>query len=124
MVGGFVIVIHDVLVQQLDVEDILIIRRVEAVVQSDECGVVDAVAAEVAKRILIHTQTAVVLHLHAQILYRRVTPEIKTPRDLRVRHERGVVRVVGVDRVVKVNERECVTPRVGVEQLQRRGHTL
>ena len=77
-------VIDDVLVQQLEVKNVLVIRSMQAVVESDECGMVDAVAPQVSRTVLVQPQTAVVFHLYAQVLCLGVLPEIEAPCDLEI----------------------------------------
>ena len=89
-------------------------------IQSDERGMVDAVAAYVSFAGLIDPQTTVVLHLDTEVLRFRLMPEIKAPRYLHIRHERGVSRVDGVDVIIEIDEGESASPRVGIEQLEGR----
>ena len=46
LVMDAVVGFDDVFIEQFEVEDVLVIGRVEAVVESDECGMVDAVSAQ------------------------------------------------------------------------------
>ena len=119
-----VVRIDDVFIEQFEIEDVLVISGVQAVVEAYERRVVDAVAAKVAHRVFVDTQAAVVLHLNAQVPGFRVLPEIKAPRDLRITHERRVLRIDGVDVIVEVHERKSRTPRVGVEKFDSGRHAI
>ena len=48
-----VILVHNVFEEQFEVEYILVVRGMQAVVQSDECGMVDAVASDVSDQVFV-----------------------------------------------------------------------
>ncbi len=124
LVGGLVIIIHDILVQQFEVEDVLVIGGMEAVVESDERGMVDSVAAYIARGILVQTESAVVLDLDTEVFRFGLSPEIKAPCYLEITHERRVRGVVGMDVVIEIDEGEGVAPVIGIEELKGRCHAV
>ena len=51
-------------------------------------------------------------------------PEIEAPRDLGVRQKNRVVWVIGMDRVVQIDEGEGSTPTIRVKQLEGSRHAV
>jgi hypothetical protein len=63
LVLQFVVRVGDILIEQLEIEDILIVVGMEAVVDAGEGSMVDGITAEVAYGIFVYTETTVVLQL-------------------------------------------------------------
>lgn len=114
--------VSDVFIEKLDVEDVLVIVGMEAVVDADERGIVDAVSAQ-PRGVAIETQAAVVFDLDTEIFGGTLLPEIKAACQLRVSHEGCVLGIIGMNGIVEVNEGEGRTPGIGVEELQRACYT-
>jgi hypothetical protein len=115
-----IIVINDILEQDFYVENILIISSMQAIIEPDKRRMIDTVAMDVFSRsVLVNPQSSVVLDLQAEVLDHTVLPKIKAPRNLSVRHEGRVMRVGGVNSVVKVNERKGVSPLIGIKEFER-----
>lgn len=109
---------QDVFIEEFQVEDVLEVLCVEAVVESDECGMMNTVTAERPTLSLEESETTVVLDLHAQVAGFGLLPEIEAACDLAVGHEGGVLGVHGVDVIIKIDEGEGVSPCVGIEEFE------
>lgn len=96
----------------------------KAVIESDERRMIDGVAEIRVVRILPDTYAAVVFHLQTQITHDGLLPEIETSRDFHIGEERRVLRVGGVERVVKIDEGEGVAPIIGIEEFHGRRHAV
>ena len=118
-----VVGIGDVLVEQLEVEDILIVRRMEAIVETREGGVRYMVS-HGAFGVRIDAESAVVLHLNAQVLSSCRLPEIEAACYLGIGHKRRLVPVLFVDRKIEVHKSEGRAPWIGIEQLERSSDTV
>ena len=51
-------------------------------------------------------------------------PEIQAPCHLHIRHKRCVLRIVGVDVIVHIDEHERVAPTIRIEEFECRGDTV
>ena len=78
----------------------------------------NSIAADVAERVFVKAQTAVVFYLNAQVFCRCFLPEIETASDLEIAHEGGALWVGRVDIIVQINESKRITPWVGIKELQ------
>lgn len=109
---------QDVFIEEFKVEDVLEVLCVEAVIESDECGMMDTVTAERPTLAFEKSETPIILDLHTQVAGFGLLPEIKAARDLAVRHEGGVLRVHRVNVIIKIDEGEGVSPGIGIEEFE------
>lgn len=96
----------------------------EAVIESDERRMMDGVAEIGVVRILPDTYTAVVFHLQTQIAHDGLLPEIETSRYFQIGEERRVLRIGGVERVVKIDEGEGAAPFIWIEEFDGGRHAV
>ena len=106
--------VGDVLIEELEVEGVAEIRRVEEEVQTGKVGVLDVIAPVCA---------AIVFELEAQEVQRAVLPEIETAGDFPICSVDMVVLILG-NRIVVVYKEEGVSPIVIVKALEGSGNTL
>lgn len=50
-------------------------------------------------------------------------PEIQAARQLRIGQKRRMFGIIGMDRIIQVDEGKRAAPRIGIEKLQRTRHT-
>ena len=80
---------------------------------------VDTIASDISQSIFIQTQTAVVFHLDTQVFCFGVLPEIEAAGNLKIPLKWRVLRIIRMNVIIEVDEREGRAPGVSVEQFQR-----